>query len=252
MAANIEVINTTLSRIFSNTRDDDMAIYANTSNQMIHIGCGSAGDTLSTVMVTNSNVTINNNLTSSNIQTNGITRIDYTGNMLNILNFVGIVLPFAGSTAPTGWLFCFGQPVSRTTFSVLFSVIGTTYGTGDGSTTFNLPDMRGRVVAGKDDMGGVTASRITSGISGINGTVLGAAGGSERMHAHNHYIDTKKINYNKPPGTNMAFANMVHEDGMYAPIDGSGVFADRSTATAGTGNAQNMQPTIIMNYIIRF
>ena len=61
---------------------------------------------------------------------------------------VGCVIPFAGAAAPTGWLLCQGQAVSRTTYAQLFSVIGTTYGSGDGSTTFNLPDMRGRVAVG--------------------------------------------------------------------------------------------------------
>lgn len=65
----------------------------------------------------------------------------------------GVVLPFAGSTAPSGWLLCFGQAVSRTTYASLFAAIGTAFGVGDGSTTFNLPDMRGRVPGGKDDMG---------------------------------------------------------------------------------------------------
>ncbi|EHL69933.1 hypothetical protein HMPREF1032_02932, partial [Subdoligranulum sp. 4_3_54A2FAA] len=61
---------------------------------------------------------------------------------------VGCVIPFAGAAAPTGWLLCQGQAISRTTYAQLFSVIGTTYGSGDGKTTFNLPDMRGRVAVG--------------------------------------------------------------------------------------------------------
>lgn len=89
----------------------------------------------------------------------------------------GSVIDFAGSSNPTGWLLCFGQAVSRTTYSDLFALISTTYGVGDGSTTFNLPDLRGRTIAGKDDMGGSAASRITAGGSGITGTTLGAAGG---------------------------------------------------------------------------
>ena len=63
---------------------------------------------------------------------------------------VGCVIPFAGAAAPTGWLLCQGQAISRTTYAQLFSVIGTTYGSGDGKTTFNLPDMRGRVAVGSD------------------------------------------------------------------------------------------------------
>jgi len=98
----------------------------------------------------------------------------------------GAVSAFAGSTAPTGWLLCSGQAVSRTTYAALFALIGTTYGVGDGSTTFNLPDLRGRVVAGEDDMGGTAANRLTSGVSGITGTTLGAAGGDERLQQHQH------------------------------------------------------------------
>lgn len=61
---------------------------------------------------------------------------------------VGLIAPFAGSTAPTGWLLCNGQAVSRTDYAKLFNVIGTTYGGGNGSTTFNIPDMRESVPKG--------------------------------------------------------------------------------------------------------
>lgn len=65
-------------------------------------------------------------------------------------NPVGTVLPFAGSVAPNGYLLCDGSPVSRTTYANLLAAIGTAYGGGDGTTTFNLPDMRGRVPVGKN------------------------------------------------------------------------------------------------------
>jgi microcystin-dependent protein len=94
---------------------------------------------------------------------------------------VGVVNPFAGATAPSGWMLCYGQAVSRTIYSALFACIGTTYGAGDASTTFNVPDMRGRVVAGEDDMGGTAASRLTNAGSGITGTTLGATGGAETV-----------------------------------------------------------------------
>ena len=65
-------------------------------------------------------------------------------------------LPWAGPTAPPGWFICNGTAVSRTTYSALFASIGTTYGVGDGSTTFNLPDTRGRFVLGRNDSGSGT------------------------------------------------------------------------------------------------
>jgi microcystin-dependent protein len=85
----------------------------------------------------------------------------------------GTMMPYAGSTAPTGYLLAYGQAVSRTTYADLFTAIGTTYGSGDGSTTFNLPDLRGRYPAGDDDMGGVAANRITNAVSGITASTLG-------------------------------------------------------------------------------
>lgn len=71
----------------------------------------------------------------------------FTDNVF-INSLIGTMQMYAGSSAPTGWLFCDGSAVSRTTYSALYNVIGTTYGTGDGSTTFNLPDLRGRVPIG--------------------------------------------------------------------------------------------------------
>lgn len=72
----------------------------------------------------------------------------------------GLVASFARNTAPTGWLKANGAAVSRTTYATLFAAIGTTFGVGDGFTTFNLPDMRGEFVRGWDDARGVDASRV--------------------------------------------------------------------------------------------
>lgn len=90
----------------------------------------------------------------------------------------GIVMPFAGTTAPQGWLLCDGSAVSRTTYAELFSVIGTTYGAGDGSTTFNIPNLAGRVVIGSSQ-----------------NHALGTTGGSEtvtltvdQLPAHTHVV----------------------------------------------------------------
>lgn len=99
---------------------------------------------------------------------------------------VGAVMDWPGSTEPTGWVFAYAQALSRTTFAALFAVYGTTYGAGDGSTTFNVFDGRGRVTVGKDNMGGSAANRITSAGCGIDGTTLGATGGLQTLQAHTH------------------------------------------------------------------
>lgn len=70
------------------------------------------------------------------------------GSTASAADFTGFVWPYAGSSAPTGFLLCDGAAVSRSTYSLLYAVIGTTFGVGDGSTTFNVPDLRGSVVLG--------------------------------------------------------------------------------------------------------
>jgi len=71
----------------------------------------------------------------------------------------GTISVFAGTVEPAGWFFCRGQAVSRSTYSVLFGAIGTVYGVGDGSTTFNVPDLRGEFVRGFDAGRGIDAGR---------------------------------------------------------------------------------------------
>jgi microcystin-dependent protein len=83
----------------------------------------------------------------------------------------GSILPFAGSSTPSGYLLCYGQAVSRTTYSGLFTAIGTTWGAGDTTTTFNVPDFRDRMLIGKADMGGVDAAIVDS---LLTSTTLGA------------------------------------------------------------------------------
>ena len=92
---------------------------------------------------------------------------------------IGFGGDYWGDVAPPGWLFAYGQAVSRTTYAKLFAKLGTVFGTGDGTTTFNLPDKRGRASFGKDDMGGTSADRLTALAGGINGDTLGAVGGEQ-------------------------------------------------------------------------
>lgn len=75
----------------------------------------------------------------------------------------GAIMPFAANTAPTGWLKANGQAVSRTTFATLFAAVGTVHGIGDGSTTFNVPDLRGEFLRGWDDARGIDAGRAFGG-----------------------------------------------------------------------------------------
>lgn len=169
----------------------------------------------------------------------------------------GAMLDFAGAAAPSGWLLCDGAAVSRTTYAALFAIVGTTYGGGNGSTTFNLPDLRGRVTAGKDDMGGSAANRLTS-AGGVSGVTLGAAGGEQvhtlttaEMPQHNHTAPVST-----PTGTAVGVLDVVQN------MTGSGVGAAIATSgqrwqsgvmsDAGADEAHpNVQPTLIVTKIIK-
>ena len=143
----------------------------------------------------------------------------------------GTVSAFAGSAAPTDYLLCDGTVVSRTTYATLFSVISTTYGAGDGSTTFKLPDLRGRVVAG---MGGSLLSG-TDAVADVGGAKDHTLSINE-MPAHDHGGSGSQV---ITSGTNLQISN-------------TGAFNFGALPSQGGGQAHNnIQPTIILNYIIK-
>lgn len=186
----------------------------------------------------------------------------FYGNPYNVP--IGSGIPFFGSTAPnSSFVFPYGQAISRTTYSALFAVISTTYGTGDGSTTFNVPDLRGRVFAGKDDMGGVAAGRVTSAASGIDGATLGATGGEQA-----HTLTIAELPIVTPSGTislspssisNPAQTVAVDRNldiatrAVYDAVPGTTVQTATFTGTSfGSGNAHNnMPPALVSNFILR-
>ena len=179
---------------------------------------------------------------------------------------IGAVMDYAGSSAPTGWLICAGQALSRTTYAALFAVIGTTYGAPDAST-FNLPDLRGRVVAGRDvDQGGY-AGRLTT----PNSQTLGASGGAQsvtlteaQMPSHTHAVTgstdsagahTHSIGRIAGAGTSQSY--LLTDAGNSAPF-ATGSNGDHShsisVSAANTGGSEahsNVQPTIVLTKIIK-
>ena len=162
---------------------------------------------------------------------------------------IGVILDWAGATLPARCYWCDGTTRSRTTDSALFAAIGTTYGVGDGTTTFNLPDRRGRAPFGRDNMGGVAAGRLTNAAGGVDGVTLGASGGQQtrilsaaQMPVHIHGID--------------GFATSVNNNG--GSVGGGAVhWADggfrNATQYAGGDQPFSMiPPAIVCNFVIRY
>jgi hypothetical protein len=156
-------------------------------------------DTLTATSITTSILDVTQIQGGGATFTGNVSATEYYGGGSNITGIStipsGAIFPYGGTTEPSNYLFCYGQDVNRTTYSDLFTAIGTTYGVGDGATTFALPDLRGRVVAGKDDMGGTSANRLTDQSGGVNGDTLGDSGGLEthtlttaQLAAHTHGV----------------------------------------------------------------
>jgi microcystin-dependent protein len=95
-------------------------------------------------------------------------------------SFTGVILPYGGDTAPTGWFLCDGSAISRTTYASLFAKIGTTFGIGNGSTTFNIPDLRGIFIRGAG-----TSGKLLNAFGNAFSGILGHYG-NDGMQGHYH------------------------------------------------------------------
>ena len=192
-----------------------------------------------------SNELATNSVTSDKIVDGAVTSAKLNSDAISALMPTGTVLPFAGINAPTGYLFCAGQTLLVADYSDLHDAIGYTYG-GSGSS-FNIPDLRGRVIAGQDDMGGASADRLTNQTGGLNGDTLGATGGAEthtlavsEMPTHTH---TYSESSSGPPA-----------EGVGSGFTDPTAVARQNINSGSTGGDQphnNVQPTIILNYIIK-
>ncbi len=181
----------------------------------------------------------------------------------------GCVISYAGTTAPGGWLLCDGSEYDRQIYDALFSIIGTTYGEGDGETTFNVPDMRGRQVVGLKQ-------------SDSDFDALGETGGEKRhtltideMPSHNHGVnDPGHAHGITDPGHAHSYVNQVGDQGVntlttqadaadqvdYGQTTGTsttGVTVDSNTTgisiqnTGGDQSHNVLDPYFVLNYIIK-
>ncbi len=156
----------------------------------------------------------------------GFLTTEVDGSVTNELEPAGIIEFYGGTSAPIGYLMCDGSSVSRTTYSVLFGVINTTYGVGDGSTTFNLPDLRQRFPLGKA-------------VSGT-GSTLGSTGGTID---HLHTVNPPNTTTGAPSGTSGQLVGVINVASSAHTHD-----VDIAQFNSGTANP----PYLVLNAIIKY
>lgn len=152
----------------------------------------------------------------------------------------GAIIIWTTDTAPTSFLLCYGQAVSRATYAALFAIVGTTFGVGDGSTTFNVPDLRGRFPLGKDSLGGSSANIVTATEADTIGSVNGAETHTliiAEMPAHTH--TTRAVSAVGSGTSGLAF--QVHNFSQDY----------ESSSTGGDGAHNIMNPYMTFAYIIK-
>ena len=173
------------------------------------------------------------------------TRYDFDGG--NIQGLVGVdtgsILPWPTSSAPSGYLNCDGSAVSRSTYADLFAVISTIYGSGDGSTTFNVPDLSANFPIGKSNTKNIasTGGANTTNITGVNAANTTIDTNTMASHSHNTALsgsDRNASGGSQSPTTSAVGANNTGGAGAH----GHGI---------NSASVSLQQPTIDINYIIK-
>ena len=180
------------------------------------------------------------------------TKYDFTGaNLTNIEGIpTGTIVPWSTSSVPTGFLECNGSAVSRSTYSALFSAIGTTYGAGDGSSTFALPDLQDEVVIGKSGTKALAstggANTVTS-TGNVGGTTANATLSTAQLSSHNHLIVGQPFG-----GASNTRLEGAMGGGTYTGNRGDGGGHQHNMSANFTGDATSViQPYLTLLYIIK-
>lgn len=186
---------------------------------------------------------------ASLIRTNFIDHESRIVSLEGVMSIVpsGIIIQGAQPSAPAGYLPCDGLAVNRAEFATLFAIIGISYGPGNGFSTFNVPDLRGRTPAGKGAAESIGDSHGEEAVKLANSEVP----------THGHSIEGDSHTHQKPDGNDVGidaiFANpgsSVSQDIDFGPTESSttGMTIDSS---GGDGEHNNMQPSIVINWFIK-
>jgi len=181
------------------------------------------------------------------------TRYDFDGAFLTGIQGVntGIVVPWGSASIPSGFLECNGAAVSRSTYAALFAVIGTTYGAGDTTTTFNVPDLTDRTVVNKSNTknlaqtGGANTVTPTGNISGSTGSTTLT---TNQIASHAHSGAAMGMSAAQASDVPSVAANAMGNTGS----TGGGQSHDHTLSANFTGSANSvLQPYLVLIYIIK-
>lgn len=237
------------------------------------------------------NFVVGKNLEGSNIADDTVALANLTTAVQESLLFTGVVIPYANATAPSGWLICDGQAVSRVTYADLFALIGTTYGAGDSVSTFNVPDLRAKFPMGLNDAAtpnGVDGSLTARALADEGGAETSAAlvahthtqsAHTHGLNSHFHYMFTTEdqttppsptpgeilagpesaVAYNSTPAAPSPYIMRAGSNpsvaslGRTSPASGStGSGGGGPTDSAGSGASFSIEnPFLAVNYIIK-
>ena len=164
------------------------------------------------------------------------TKYDFDG--ANLTGIEGIptatIVPWSSASVPTGFLECNGQAVSRSTYSALFAIVGTTYGAGDGSTTFNTPDLADNVPVGKSNnksLASTGGANTVSATGNVGGSTANATLSTAQLASHSHGLSTTQ---------------QLNQTGNFLPsrpFSGSSGSPNTTNAGSGSGHSHNMSAT---------
>jgi microcystin-dependent protein len=148
----------------------------------------------------------------------------------------GTIAPFGGGVVPDGWMLCNGSSVSRATYSALFAAISTSYGSGDGSTTFTLPNAQGVFLRGNDNGRGLDSGR----------TLGSYQADDNKLHGHAYQAASGYGNWGANDGGFTRYSSL----GTYGPYTGSPT-VNVGQQIGGSGGGESRPKNITVNYIIK-
>ena len=183
------------------------------------------------------------------------TKYDFDG--ANLTGIEGIptatIVPWSDSAVPSGFLECNGSAVSRSTYAALFAIIGTTYGSGDGSTTFNVPDLQDNVPVGKSNnkaLASTGGANTVASSGSVGGSTANATLSTAQLASHSHSTkasNTGLLTQSQGGNTSPAYTNSQNTGDA-----GSGQAHSHNMSANFTGNATSvLQPYLTIIYLIK-